>query len=164
MKKMTTMESLIIWIVAIGLMYLTSTFFVRRAVQSDISSQRSLFLGIALCFAFYGVTRILFLIGSAVDPTESTPLYNTYWSAATLVGMIGFTFLLFVLEKNPLNQRTKYIGTIAAIIVLIISIVLGTEAGGLALALSIPFLAVSILAIYLYLSIIGQGEMRKRSL
>lgn len=113
---------------------------------------------------FYGTTRTLFLIGSYLDPTELTDVYLFYWRVATIVGMIGLTTLLFVLEKNPLNQRTKYIGTIAAVVVLVVSISLGTEAGGIALAFSIPFLAIIILAIYLYLTVVGQGEMRTRSL
>ena len=159
-----TLISTVLWIVAIGMLWFALFFFLRKAQNSDLPSQRNMFLGMGLFMGFYGVTRVLFIIGWYLTYDEGSSLYEIYWRSATIVGMIGFTFLIFVLERYPLNNRTKHIATIASCAVLVVSIVLGSEIGNLVLAYSLPFIAIIILGIYLYLVIIGQGEIRKRSL
>ncbi len=160
----TTLTSTILWIIAIAVLWIAVIFFIRKSKKSDVPSQKNMFLGIGLFFGLYSLTRAFFIIGWYLTFDESSQLYDIFWRIATIIGMIGFTFLIFVLERYPLERRTKYIGTILGCIALILSLALGSEMGLLVLAVSLPILGVLILALYGYLAKITEGTIRRRAI
>jgi hypothetical protein len=160
-----TTESTVLWIIAVILLFFAFLFFYRKSKRSDVSASKNLFLGIGLFFGLYSITRILFIAGWYITYDELSGLYQNFWTAATIVGMVGFILLMFVLEKYPLNLKTKFLGTIFGCIVLAISIIFGSGIGSIALAYSLPFMGILIIATYLYLTIISPaGAIRSRAL
>jgi hypothetical protein len=123
-----------------------------------------MFLGMGLFSLCYGIARILFLVGWHLTYDESTSLYDMFWQSATIFGMIGYTFIIFVSERYPLSSRTYYIGSIFCFGSLIATLIVGAEIGRIILAYSISAMGILLLLIYLYLIIISRGEIRRRSL
>ena len=164
MLMATTIVSTVLWIAAIVVLLITTVFFLRRAQSSELPSQKNTFRGLGLFLGFYAGTRILFLLGWYLTYDEASALYEIFWRAAAIVGMVGFIILMIVLETYPLNKRTKYIGTIIGCVLLVISMVWGSGIGSLALAFGLPFMAFYVLAVYLYLVVVGEGEIRNRAL
>ena len=158
-----TNESAILWIVAILFLWIGAVFFVHKARKAQIAFQKNMDLGIALFFALYSITRLLFIIGWYVTRDESSDLYDLYWRIATIIGLGGFTFLVFVLERYPLNKRTKYLGTILACIAIILSLVIGKSAD-IVLEDQPSHFSALIIALYIYIPAITQGALRRKAL
>jgi hypothetical protein len=161
-KRMATYWEVttLLWTMAIVILGAQSILFIRRAIPSTIESQRQMFWGIAIFFGCYAVTRACFLGGSLLP----TYLYEIYWYAATIIGMVGFITLLFISEKYPLDCRTRFAGSILAFFSLIMSIVLGSELGRFILAGSLPITGLMLFALYVYLIVKTDGEIRRRAI
>ncbi|MFX1297033.1 MAG: hypothetical protein ACFFD2_19550 [Promethearchaeota archaeon] len=154
-----------LWIVAIIILFVAMVFFLRKRMETDVTSQRNLFLGIALFFGLYGVALILFKIEDyGLPPPDDSFMHDLFWRLAATSSLIGFIFFIAVLELYALNKKTKFLATLAGIVTLVLSIIGGPEIGRQALIYGTPVMGLLVLFFYLYLSIVGRGNIRKKAL
>jgi len=189
MKELTIMDGIIIFsysIVCICLFIASGFLFFKSRGKSK--KVRNYLLAIALFFLLFGISRTTMFIFELTFPEdfvwnisvhdfdsifqknpEIAVRHDIVWRFTTGIGAFGVAILMFVLERQILEKKTKYVLTIITLITVIPALILGVEGkdevGFVRIVLYIGnFLMVAIPLIYLYLGIKTSGDTRMRAL
>lgn len=132
------------------------------------NKEHKLLIPIAILFLMFGISRILLIYFDFYLTGFNDDLFQTYslvWKIAIAFQSVGYSFMIFVAEKEVFKERTKYIISIANVVFLIIIylvpdiIVFQTL---ITLSLSIVLLIIPIC--YGYLAKVTPGAARKKAL
>ncbi len=166
------------WLVAITFFLFFAKDFVIRYKNAELKNQRRLFLGIAIFFINYAISRIFFILSDysyvhVPFPSLSIPIYEDgweggfhyqiYWEIGTILGLVGFTVFIFVVEKYLLENKTGLIFTLIGLGLLSVVIVLGRVIYYLVYA-SLIFMGAVPIILYFYYADLSEGEVRQKSL
>jgi hypothetical protein len=156
--------NMILWIIAISLMYIAAAIFFKRSHVKDLyPSQKAIFFGFACFFAIMGITRINFFLSYWIEP-----YYNLLLTIGYVFGALSFLPLIYGLEKHIIT-RTHFFFTIAGIITCALSAYFLFDVSESDLARTIQNIAMPVVLagfVLLYLAMIKQstGEIRKKVL
>lgn len=157
--------NIFIWITAIIILIAFSIYFWYKMSKKEIISQRRINLGLGAFLFLYAMTRISFLVSDYAEIIlEDLLLQDIFWRIAATVGLVGFTILIFVIERYILENKSKFIFTVIGIITIVISVVGGPEIGRIAISYGTATMGIILIILYSYLSIKSSGYVRKRSL
>ena len=107
--------NLILWLIAIGLMYVAGGIFILRTHRKEIIiSQIWLYRSFALFFMIMGLTRISFLLGYTFQSD-----YNFYLALGYMFGAISFLPMFFTLEHFIIVKTHKIFSIIGIILALL---------------------------------------------
>ncbi len=166
------------WFIAIAVLLYTGYLFLNKSRSVEAEGQKWLFIGFGIFFILYATTRILFLCAEwardwgpdlyspNVIPFSKPggPGYDLFWRIATLSGLVGWTFFIFVIEKY-LIRKTKFIFSIIGLGTLIICLIFGPYEIGLLATRTGPILmGLILILLYFYLIFTSDGDVRKKAL
>lgn len=155
----------IVWIV---ILYVFGIIFLIKSGKQEMESQKHIKRAFGLFGIFYGTCRVFFILMFHVDPDT---YYNLLANVAYTFGMIGFTAIIWALEK--IKYEKHYFFIISMIITLV------TLAGVILLLLGLGDFRIYILVlimfgtpiagifiIILYISLIKNtvGSVRKKAI
>jgi len=149
-------------------------YFFIQAKKQELESVKRLKIGLGIFGVCYGASRILFILMFNINPDL---FYNMFAALAYSVGMVGFTAMIWALEKVKYKKRYFFLIALATTIIVIISaaIVINLTLTGItATELRVSMLYViyigsgvaMILIIFLYISLIklSTGIVRKKAI
>ena len=154
----------------IALIIFAVFLFLKMREKEPGSAQRKIYLGYCLFLLSYACTR-LFFVFSDIEiysaKISETFLNTIYVGIAYSFGIFGALWLILMLERFLLH--TRYIFTVVAIIMLILSvlsifIMALNQILQVAIAITLPAFFLIVLFLYLYVAVKSSGEARKRSL
>lgn len=155
--------SLILWILAVIILFSAFILFLNKALRSDVKETRFGYLSMANFSLFFGLCRLFYLF-SVYDP----PNYILHVVLGYLFTSIALLFIIYEVETQVITQ-TKKLFTVITLIMVIISIitVIGLTTRDLALLLMYLLMPLStgILAImYVYFISKSSGKIRKKAI
>ena len=155
--------SLILWIIAIALLFIGDVLFYLKSRKTEFTTQRKLYIGYSFFFFFFALMRITFIVAVYL-PSD----YDFYTSLGYILGTIGLIILLFIIETY-LVPKTKRIFTLITIVMFSVSLIslIGTVSREFSLTiLNIlqPIAVLIIFGIYLFIILKGTGEIRTKAI
>ena len=151
-------------IILVAVKFIFSLLLFRKYYENK---ENRLILAFAVLFLLIGIGRIFFIyFDYFLTNFDSTLyiMYGGYWKLASIFPFIGFIFVVFMAEKEIYKAKTKYLVGIFGLVFIVISMVipdlgLAQVIGGIPTVIALLFIPIS----YLYLGIISEGEIRKKS-
>ncbi len=149
---------------------------------------RNYLIGISIFFILYGIARVMVFTFELTFPndfvwnisasdfeeifksnSDIALRHDITWRFTTGIGTAGLAILMFELEDNILERKSKFIITIITIVTVIPSLILGVEGkdeiGFVRFILYVGnFMVVFIPLIYFYLALKTSGPTRKRAI
>ncbi|MHA1334831.1 MAG: hypothetical protein ACTSPW_03665 [Promethearchaeota archaeon] len=126
--------SLILWLISIGIFFTSFVLFILKALKLEMKSQKKIFQGYGIFSLFFGITRIIFIIGVYI-PEQ----YDFYTTLGYITGILGILYWLYVIETYLITNTKK-------------------------IFMLLPFAIVAIFMLYIYLIIKTTGIVRKRTI
>ncbi|MGV9173359.1 MAG: hypothetical protein ACOC44_04600 [Promethearchaeia archaeon] len=149
-------------------------YFFFQAKEQELESLKRLKIGLGMFGVFYGASRILFILMFNINPDV---YYDVFASLAYAVGMIGFTAMIWALEKIKYKKRYFFLVALSTTTIVIISAAMvinltlsGVEATELRTnILYVIYIGSGVamfLIIFLYISLIRQstGTIKKKAI
>ncbi|MHA1377595.1 MAG: hypothetical protein ACTSRG_04330 [Candidatus Helarchaeota archaeon] len=159
-----------VWLVAISFLFLFAKDFFYRSRNAELQSQKKIFLGYAIFFTLYAITRIVFLISDysylhffSWPINNGGFLFQVTWQIASIIGLIGFTTLVFYIENYLLEKKTKLVFSFIGLGLIAITSVVGIIARSLIYIFLIIMGVVPVL-LYFYFANLTEGEMKKKAI
>jgi len=155
--------SLILWIIAISLTFLSSALFAFRALKTEEKGPKMANIAYCIFLVFFGLTRIVYII-AVYNPLN----YDFYTILGYIFFISGIIFWIYILETFVITS-TKKILLISNLIVFAIILIalMGATSRYFALTFvyifSITALFV-VLIIYLYIIINTRNTARKKAI
>ncbi|MHA1377155.1 MAG: hypothetical protein ACTSRG_02120 [Candidatus Helarchaeota archaeon] len=134
-------------------------FLIKALKKAEISSQKYLYLGIALFGFSFALTRYFFIVTDFLG--ESNPGYLFYWRLAFITTLIALLFLEIVIETYLV--KTYYIFSILCAIGIFSLFILDLNAARILSYILTSILMVNIVAIYIYVGKSSEGEPRTKA-
>lgn len=94
--------NLVLWILFTVVLFASGTYFLIRALRSEVAAQKKTEVGHALFCYLYGVARIFFIFAFHLNGGWD---YDLYCSIAYTFGMAGYTSLVIVMERYLLERK-----------------------------------------------------------
>ena len=114
----------IFWVFVLIYLGLIIIFFVRKSLQTEIKTQKSVFCALAIFFSLYIITRIFFIIYDYErDLNGNTLAAFRYLAIAYAFFILAFLDFIYLTEKYVIN-RSKYIITYIFLIAFIINVIM----------------------------------------
>ncbi|MHA1146668.1 MAG: hypothetical protein ACTSR8_00300 [Promethearchaeota archaeon] len=156
-----------------ALLFSFGIYFFLQAKKQDLESVKRIKISLGMFGVCYGTTRVLFILMFNINPDV---FYNMFAALAYSMGMIGFTDMIWALEKVKYKKNYFFIvASLTTLIVIIaaITIISLTLSGVVATELRIITLYIiyigsgiaMIMIIFLYISLIrlSTGIVRKKA-
>lgn len=156
---------LVIWILAISLMYFAASVFLVRSLKKGlIITQVWVFRSFALFFILMGFTRICFVLGYFVEP-----YYNFLLALGYAFASLSLLPIIIVLEKWLITWSRKIFSILGLILTIlsfyfVIFNVSGSELSRTIQTIGMPFMALSFVILYAWMIKNTVGEVRKKSI
>ncbi len=113
-------------------------------------AKRQFYLGVALFFFFYGLSKFLHFYAEMVVTKADTVNYDIWWVLGAVPSYVAFTFLIFVIERNIV--KTKYVFTIIMLALDILVVVLPPVIARYTAYFVSPLAGAFLIGIYAYLA------------
>ncbi len=140
-----------VWIITgIFLVIFGTLLLLKARKERKFVAKRQFYLGVALFFFFYGLSKFLHFYADMVVGIADTINYPIWWLAGSLPSYVAFTFLIFVIERNIV--KTKYIFTIIMLAIDVLVVVLPYEAARNTAYIVSPLAGAFLIGIYVYLA------------
>ncbi len=156
--------NLMLWLLAIGLMYgIGIVFWIRSKRSGVIPSQSWMLKSFALFFFLQGATRIVFTISYFIEP-----YYNLLLALGYAFGAVALLPLVFTIEKWSVPQTRRFF-TILGIVIGLISFYFVIENSQSELSrmiqnFAMPVMMVLFLILYLWMIKNSTGVVRKKAI
>lgn len=155
--------SLILWLLATGLMFLSTIILIIKSVKRKERSPKLVFLAYGIFYIFFGLTRLFYII-AIYNPDN----YDFYVTLGYITQVLSLISVLYVLETHVVKSTRKIflIITIIAFFIALISLI-GVVSRDFALTMLfilLPFSASVILILYLYVIFKSTGALRKSAI
>ncbi|MHA1281749.1 MAG: hypothetical protein ACTSQP_04515 [Promethearchaeota archaeon] len=155
--------SLILWLISIGIFFTSFVLFILKALKLEMKSQKKIFQGYGIFSLFFGITRIIFIIGVYI-PEQ----YDFYTTLGYITGILGILYWLYVIETYLITNTKKIFMIITSVAFGIALIALIGQASRyfalMLIYILLPFAIVAIFMLYIYLIIKTTGIVRKRTI
>ena len=156
-------SSLILWLISIGIFFTSFVLFFLKASKLEMKSQKKIFQGYGIFSLFFGITRIIFIIGVYI-PEQ----YDFYTTLGYITGILGILYWLYVIETYLITNTKKIFMIITSVAFGIALIALIGQASRyfalMLIYILLPFAIVAIFMLYIYLIIKTTGIVRKRTI
>ncbi|MHA1299708.1 MAG: hypothetical protein ACTSO9_09755 [Candidatus Helarchaeota archaeon] len=147
-------------IILIIVLCLGGSLFLHKSIKkAEISSQKYLFLGIALFGYSFALTRFFFLITDFLGETH--PDYLLFWKLAFISTLIAILFLELIIETYLV--KTYYIFSAICIFGLILLLVVDLNTARIISYPLTSIFLVNIIGIYVYVGITSEGDPRTKA-
>lgn len=155
--------SLILWLIASGLFFLTFTLFFIKGSKFKLKSMKMTYFAYGIVLLMLGFTRIFFIVAVYIPDN-----YDFYTTLGYLTGIGGMIFWLYVIESY-LVTKTKRIFTIICLITFSISAIALSGAVSRDFALNIQFILLPaalgiITLLYIYIILKATGNVRIKAI
>ena len=154
--------SLILWIVGIGLLFISSFLFILRAVKRDLKDPKIGFIAYCLFCGIFALARLIFTIGN-ITPDY----YDFYTSIGYILAPLSLVPLLYVVETQIVTSTKKIflIITCIGIVIALFSLIFPESRYFALTMLSIimPFSSISMIILYLYIITKTSGRLRQKA-
>ncbi|MBD3254880.1 MAG: hypothetical protein GF383_07290 [Candidatus Lokiarchaeota archaeon] len=160
-----------VWLFVIVYLGVIGTFFLIKSKRFPKvgTSQKFLFVAVALFFYMYIITRIFYILSDFErDANSATVLYYRYVAIGHIFIILALANIIFITEKYIINQ-SKYLLTYAFLIILGINVIILIFSPTLMPAVRYINYGlwysqvIILLIIYLYLSVKTTGILRKKA-
>jgi hypothetical protein len=160
--------NLILFIVFTALLFIFGVMFFLRAKKQEVEMAKRIKFSLGLFMILYGICRVFFILMFHIDPDH---YYNLFASIAYSFGNLGFTAVIWALEKA--KYKTKYFFLIAMVITIITIIGTVIELFNIAnireillqvITLGMPIAGFFIIILYISLIRLSAGSVRKKSI
>ncbi|MHA1378792.1 MAG: hypothetical protein ACTSRG_10460 [Candidatus Helarchaeota archaeon] len=139
-------------------------FFIRIRNEEETKNQKEIYLGTAVFLICYVFSDIFFLLAYYGQMFYVLSFYYENWKIATIFGISGTTFFIFMIEKNiDIIKRlnTKFAFTIISSGVLVVAILINVEISRIIAYLSLPFVFLIVLLFHFYIYLKAPKEYKK---
>lgn len=141
-----------VWIITgIFLVIFGTLLLLKARKERKFVAKRQFYLGVALFFLFYGLSKFIHYYGELVLPLSfNDPSYPLVWQLGSLPSYIAFTFLIFAIERNIV--KTKYIFTIIMLALDVLVVALPYNTARYTSYFGSPLAGAFLIGIYIYLA------------
>ncbi len=141
-----------IWIITGIFLVIFGALLLNKArKERQFVAKRQFYLGVALFFFLYGLSKFVHYYGELVLPLGFIdPNYPLVWQLGSLPSYVAFTFLIFVIERNIV--KTKYIFTIIMLALDVLVILLPYDTARYTAYFVSPLAGAFLIGIYIYLA------------
>ncbi|MHA1378113.1 MAG: hypothetical protein ACTSRG_07000 [Candidatus Helarchaeota archaeon] len=162
--------NLVLFIIFAAILLIFGISFLIMAKKLDEESQRRIKLAYGLFGVFYGTCRVLFII-IFQDFSNPPQNYDLIANIAYSFGMVGFTSIIWALEKA--KYETKYlflinfaitIMTVSGVLLNLLGIAIIREIVLIIITLGTPIAGFFIIFLYIQLIRLSSGELRKKAI
>ncbi len=158
-------------VTATVLCILFAGYFFNRRRNADLKATRMVLLGQALFILCFGITRVTFLASDYFSPFlpseiifyADASLNFLLWKISSLIGILAIIFLLIVVETY-LVKISHYIFSIIAAVGLSLTLIFqDINICRWVTYITMPLALFGVVLLYIYLTLKGSGEIRKRA-
>ncbi|MBD3230233.1 MAG: hypothetical protein GF329_18790 [Candidatus Lokiarchaeota archaeon] len=139
-------------------------FLLKVRNKNETRNQKQIYLGNSVFLLCYLISDVFFLLAFYGDLYSEPIFYFQMWKIATIIGISGTAFFIFMIEKNIgiiKRLRTHYAFTIISSVLLVLTIVINLEMGRIIAYLSLPFIFLLVLLFHFYIYLKAPNEYKR---
>jgi hypothetical protein len=137
---------------------ITSIFYMKKA---EMKSRKNYYFGLLMIFLLIGISRIVFFYHDFIAPIE---LDIILWKIASIIMLLGFTIISYVIETYIYKKTKHFITIIGIIFTILYAIMLDKNLATLFLYIANGSMLFLPFILYLAMAINTTGDIRKKSL